>query len=118
MHVNLGKISKHITEIKGEETAHQSGCKSVFLSSSDTQTNLTQFAYGKFKPGEKCENHSHPTMEELFYFLKGTGIYSVGNQKITLKPGLFLRIPANTNHELVNSGLEDLEFVYFGIATE
>jgi quercetin dioxygenase-like cupin family protein len=89
----------------------------VFLSNGDTATNLTQFAYGRFMPGEVCEEHVHPTMEEYFYFLQGTGTYTVDGNTYTLEPGVFLRIPAGVPHMLQAGGNESLEFVYFGVAT-
>ena len=112
------KTFQYLSDINGEPTAHLSGLKKVFLASQDTETALTQFAFGIFEPGEICPRHRHPTMEELFYFMKGEGEYEIGNQIVDIKPGTFLRIPANTDHQLVNSGNGTLEFVYFGIATE
>ncbi len=112
------KLFDYLENIKGEPTAHLSGLKKVFLKSEDTDSKLTQFAYGMFAPGEICELHTHPTMDELFYFINGTGVYRVNGNEITLKPGTFLRIPAKSRHELINNGKNNLEFVYFGIALD
>ncbi|WP_425390060.1 cupin domain-containing protein [Ekhidna sp.] len=110
------RLFAYLEEIKGEPTAHLSGLKKVFLKNEDCPTTMTQFAYGIFKPDEICERHSHPTMEELFFFISGSGEYTVGETKVELRPGTFLRIPSATEHELINNGDTDLEFVYFGIA--
>lgn len=99
-------------------TAHGQGEKIVFLKNGDSETNLTQFAYGTFQPGECCDMHAHETMEEFFYFIKGAGEYMVDGAKIPLKPGIFLRIPAKTPHALFAFGDCPLEFVYFGISTQ
>lgn len=104
--------------MKGEPTAHLSGFKKVFLRNEDTTSKLTQFAFGCFKPGEICPSHKHDTMEELFYFISGNGVYRVGNDEIKLSPGTFLRIPAGVVHELENNHDQNLEFVYFGIALD
>lgn len=112
------KIFEYLEDIKGEPTAHLSGFKRVFLSNDETDSKLTQFAHGTFAPGEVCELHAHPTMDELFYFINGTGVYIVNDEEITLKPGTFLRIPAKSKHELINNGKNNLEFVYFGIALD
>lgn len=112
------KIYQKLENIKGESTAHLSGLKRVFLSNDETQSKVTQFAYGLFSPGEKCLAHKHETMEEMFFFIKGSGQYLVGEEIISIEPGLFLRIPANTVHELHNNGNEALEFVYFGVAID
>ncbi|MEQ6167975.1 cupin domain-containing protein [Ekhidna sp. MALMAid0563] len=112
------KLFQKLSEIKGEQTAHLSGLKQVFLKNDDSITHLTQFAYGVFEPGEKCPLHRHPTMEELFFFLKGEGTYLIGDTKYHIEPNSFLRIPPNVNHELENTGDERLEFVYFGVALD
>lgn len=109
---------EYLENIKGEPTAHLSGLKKVFLKNEDTDSKLTQFAHGMFAPGEICARHVHQTMDELFYFMKGTGIYRVNGEEISLKPGTFLRIPAKAQHELINDGKGNLEFVYFGIALD
>lgn len=111
------KIFEHLAAIKAAATAHGTGEKRVFLNNGDTATSLTQFAYGRFMPGETCEEHVHPTMEECFYFIKGIGTYTVDGKAYPLEPGAFLRIPAGVPHKLEAEGDEDLEFVYFGIAT-
>ena len=111
------KISSTINAIQPIVTAHGQGEKFVFLKNGDSQTDLTQFAYGKFQPGESCEQHIHETMEEFFFFLDGTGEYLVNGETIYLKKGVFLRIPAQIAHELKVTGDEPLEFIYFGVAT-
>ena len=115
-------MSKNIFEllqnIPAITTAHGEGKKQVFLNNGDTITALTQFAYGIFEPGEKCSMHTHPTMDECFFFLKGNGTYKVGDTTYELVPKSFLRIPAGVPHSLLATGNENLEFVYFGVATE
>lgn len=111
------KIFEMLADIPATATAHGMGRKFVFLNNNDTQTALTQFAYGSIAPNEGCEEHTHPTMDECFYFLKGTGNYKVGDIVYELKPESFLRIPAGTPHALRATGNENLEFVYFGVAT-
>lgn len=112
------KIFEYLENIKGEPTAHLSGLKKVFLKNSDTESQLTQFAFGDFAPGETCPRHEHSTMYECFYFIKGTGKYIVDTETVEIRPGTFLKIPPQTQHELINTGTENLEFVYFGIAVD
>ena len=96
---------------------HGQGEKFVFLMQQDTQTALTQFAYGKLIPGEDVQQHLHPTMEECFYFISGEGEYKINNIVYSIKPNSFFRIPTNTLHGLKATGKQPLTFVYFGIAT-
>lgn len=114
----MERITASLTSLKPEVTAHAQGIKQVFLRNGDTPTNLTQVAYGQFSQLDYCEWHSHPTMEECFFFLKGTGQYWVGTETIPLQHGVFVRIPAGILHRLEATGEAPLEYVYFGIATE
>ena len=118
---SLGKTSKHIisthlSEVQAVSTAHSVGIKKVLLRSGESNSNLTQIAYGSLAPGEQVAIHKHPTMEECFFFLEGKGIYNVEGESIDLEKGTFVRIPANTDHAMKCTGTEKLEFFYFGVA--
>ena len=112
------KIFENLANIPATATAHGMGRKFVFLNNDDTATAVTQFAFGSMAPGEGCEEHTHPPMDECFFFLKGNGKYQVGDIIYDLAPESFLRIPAGIPHSLLAAGTENLEFVYFGVATE
>jgi len=112
------KVYQSLSDIIPVTTVHNIGAKFVFLKEHDTETLLTQFAYGKLMPGEDVEQHLHPTMEEYFYFINGEGEYIIGNDVFSIKPSSFFRIPANTIHAIKPAGTVPLTFVYFGIATQ
>lgn len=114
---NKDILFKRLEQIQTELTKHGSGLKKVFLANEDTSINLTQFAYGEFAQGETCEIHCHPTMDEYFYFLEGSGVYIVDGEEIIITKDSFLRIPAGNYHEL-QCNKKKLKFVYFGIATD
>lgn len=114
----MERITASLTHLERELTAHAQGAKQVFLRNSDTPTNVTQVAYGTFSKADYCELHTHPTMEECFFFLKGNGFYVVADQQIPLQYGVFVRIPAGVQHRLEATSDEPLEYVYFGIATD
>ena len=110
------KVFQSLSDITPAVTAHGEGEKFVFLSQQDTTSAITQFAYGKFLPGESCAMHLHPTMEECFFFIDGEGEYIIDDVVYAIKPNCFLRIPANTLHALKATGTTPLVFVYYGVA--
>ena len=114
----MEKITASLATLQKEHTAHVQGVKQVFLRNADTPTAITQVAYGLFADTDYCEMHTHPTMEECFFFIKGSGIYIVGDESISLQSGVFVRIPAGVPHRLQATGSEPLEYVYFGVATD
>jgi mannose-6-phosphate isomerase-like protein (cupin superfamily) len=97
-------------------TAHQVGKKRVFLRKDNVESSLTQFAYGELGAGEGVEMHRHPTMEEYFFFLTGKGIFNIGDESFLLSKDVFIHVPADVPHQMMNDGTEQLTFVYFGIA--
>lgn len=62
---------KHLSNVLPQPTAHGVGQKRVLLSQAETDTNLTQIAVTTLQAGEATEEHSHPTLEECFFFLSG-----------------------------------------------
>lgn len=116
MELKHKQLFQYLENIKGESTAHLSGLKKVFLTNNASKSSLTQFAFGELGPGESCEEHLHPTMEEFFFFIDGSGKYSIDGEVIEIKKNTFITIPANTKHSLHSTGNEKLTFVYFGIA--
>ncbi len=113
---NKNKI--HYTEIQESMISHGSGKKRVFISNEDTDTALTQFAWARFESGESCQKHSHPTMDEYFFVYKGSGIYEIGDDVLSIEEGDFIKIPSKTYHKLyADKNNTVLELIYFGIAT-
>ena len=113
----MNKIkSALLKDITSEPNVHLQGLKKVFIKNSDSENALTQFAYGCMEKLQQSGNHSHQTMDEYFYFLKGKGTYKVENDSVIVYPTTFIKIPAGTQHNLINSEDEPLEFIYFGIA--
>ena len=107
-----------VQQIRSELNRHARGVKHVFISNKDTRTALTQFAYGIMAPGDQSGVHFHETMDEYFYFIKGNGVYEIGDQSVEIIPETFVSITSGTSHNLINTGDSTLEFVYFGIAIE
>lgn len=111
-------LLKDLSEILPEPTAHGSGNKYVFRSNDEMPNASTQVAFGRFRPGEVCEEHIHPTMYEYFFFISGKGTYKIEGKNYKLKPDTFLEIPAGMKHSLHADGDQELLFVYWGVATE
>ena len=112
------EVCKYFDETDFIKTSHITGLKKVFISSAQVDSKLTQVSYGKLLPGEIIEEHFHASMEEFFYFIKGSGVYIVNGTEITIRENTFIYIPARAHHQLICNNTESLEFVYFGVAVE
>lgn len=68
----------------------------------------------RIKPNESLSLQSHAKREEFWYFISGSGIVEIDNEKKDLKIGDELIIPLGVKHRLTaNSlGLEIMEISY------
>lgn len=67
------------------------------------------------KPGEDCTQHSTGGREELLVFLSGSGQLLIGEKqdsKLSVGRGQVAYIPPDTIHNVKNTGLEPLIYVY------
>jgi mannose-6-phosphate isomerase-like protein (cupin superfamily) len=64
----------------------------------------------KFGPGGGSLPHHHD-YNHAFYFLSGTARMQLGEQFWETKPGTFVKVPANIEHSLTNTGADDLLFL-------
>ncbi len=106
-----------LEDLTSQLNSHAQGLKKVFIRNEDTRSDLTQFAFGSMQDGDSSGLHTHPTMDEYFYFIKGLGLFIIENERFELKPSSFVRVPSGHRHELRCTGAEGLEFVYFGVST-
>ena len=81
--------------------------------------NSTEELYGKGRlfnhmilaPGRTIGEHTHEGDNEIFYFLKGSGIYNDNGSPVQVKPGDTAVCSSGESHSLVNDGEEPLEFI-------
>ncbi len=68
------------------------------------------FCAGTFrlKPGQKGNPHTHDKEIEIYVVLQGEGTVTFNNETYPLSPRCMLYVPANTEHETVCTGDEDL----------
>ncbi len=111
IHQNMGDIPI--------ETAHGgSGSRQVILSKSDpVSTKLEAMTKGFLPAGKAYDWHGHDNIDEFWLVLKGTGIieYATG-ECFQYKPQDVIYNPANINHKIENTGIEESEFYFIRIA--
>lgn len=91
---------QHLSDILPQPTAHGIGQKRVLLSQAETDTNLTQIAVTTLQAGETTEEHSHPTMEECFFFLSGEAKLTIEGNTVTCHEGDFVQVKCGERHQL------------------
>ncbi|MBR3367086.1 MAG: cupin domain-containing protein [Lachnospiraceae bacterium] len=63
------------------------------------------------EPGCSIGFHVHEGDSELFYILRGTGIYNDGGTEVTVQEGDVTICPAGTGHGMANRSDEVLEMI-------
>jgi mannose-6-phosphate isomerase-like protein (cupin superfamily) len=66
-----------------------------------------QFEHLILEPGQEQKKHVAYTTVHL-YVLEGTGVLEAGDETIPLSVDMFVEMPPETHHRLVNSGAEHL----------
>lgn len=81
--------------------------------------NFVGFSVAKILPGQiMMPPHQHETMHEIFYILKGQGIFQVNGEDFPVSEGTFLHIAPGEKHGVWVPGEEstNLEMIVTGIA--
>lgn len=88
--------------------------KQVFLRNGDFGP-VTQVARASFPPGSCAALHQHFDMGELFLVEKGKGTFNDGDTLTPLYPGLWLAVPPQQPHEIINTGNTSLVISVIGV---
>ena len=92
--------------VRGEDCPiHQvaPGMKRQFIVNEGTGATSLSVAPSEWQPGYGPLPHRHPH-EEVFLFLEGTGEGEIDGERVALRPGTALIIPAGKTHSFRNTG--------------
>jgi quercetin dioxygenase-like cupin family protein len=65
----------------------------------------------EIEPGGELGLHTHPPLE-VYYFLEGTGVVTLGSQDHAVRPGSTVYIPGGLPHRIYNDGTTRLKLFY------
>ena len=63
------------------------------------------------EPGKGHARHNHPGVEEILYFVSGTGEQMIEDERRRVGPGMLVHIPPDVYHETINTGWEQMKIV-------
>lgn len=69
------------------------------------------FFVSSYAPKAFAQEHVHEKSEEIFYFLKGSGLFVLDGERHIVEPGMVIFVPPGTAHAIFNTGMDDLVFV-------
>src|SRR3989338_2759788 len=75
------------------------------------KSKLMMFQLCKIPPKTTHVAHSHPTMDEIFYFTSGNGEIEINGEVEGVKPGDRIIVPAGETHQIRNLDKDELKFI-------
>ena len=93
-------VAKRFSELLEIPTAHNIGHKKVLVSSSETDTSITQIAYTSLDSEDFVEAHIHPTMDEHFVLLTGSCMFFCDEDSFTVEKDSYVYVPAGVKHSI------------------
>jgi quercetin dioxygenase-like cupin family protein len=101
---------QHFDDIPIRSTSHvdpvtgKSILKQQFIDPFVVTPNLAGISIATIQQGQTISSHSHKTMHEFFYVLKGSGIFQIGpdsnNKNYTVRPGSFIHLSPPDQHAI------------------
>jgi quercetin dioxygenase-like cupin family protein len=93
--------------------------KRVQLLKGPPESCFLRSGYVKLTPGEAVGLHNTREGEEVIIPFSGQGDLKIrGSTQLSLHPGLMAYIPPGTEHDVINTGKDVLEYVYFVARSE
>lgn len=86
------------------------GVFEYWLVNKDLPSENVSLAIVKFGKNISSGSHRH-NVEEIFYFLKGSGKVIVGTEERNIKPGLCVYIPKNILHNIIGTQNNSIEVI-------
>lgn len=62
---------------------------------------------------EQPKLSSHEGVEEIYYVLRGSGWFILGDQRFAVRPGTAVYVPPGVGHRAINGGADEMELLWF-----
>ena len=100
------QLKYHNSDIGGEVVKDN---ETYLLKDNKTLNNLV-LSSTKLYRGQATRGHNHPGQEEVYFFVQGTGMMIVGEEKFRVSSGDVILIPDGAFHQVINDGEMHLIF--------
>ena len=101
-----------------QSPGHFDGALSKILVSQSRGSAFLDFRISSYLPGAHVAMHLHESKEQIYYFLEGTGLLTLGDEKTVVHPHQFAFIAPHLPHALSNTGVGQLVFLVITTPSE
>ena len=107
-------IVVHADEVKGFVAAppHERTLKVLLSPSLQDVSDGLGMGMVILPPGLTSWLHSHAEAQEVWYVVSGSGRIRIGDEEAELRPDTIVVAPAGVEHQLFNTGTEDLKAIW------
>ena len=107
-----------LTELQDQRVSHNPNIKKRVMITRGELGKLTTFSQAIFPVDEVAQVHRHESMGEVFFVQSGEGEIRIDDASYKLLPGVCALIEPHEEHEVKNTGDEELVITYFGITID
>lgn len=93
-----------------EPPAHFGGFSKCLINPETVGTTGLDFRISRYQIRGRVDRHSHAEAEQVYYVISGVGTAWSGDQRVVVSAGMALYMPPGVDHEIENTGDEDLVF--------
>ena len=102
-------VTKLAGALAEDETSRQS--RNFFKGRSLGAKCMNSCDHGTYFTNGEVGVHVHDATEEVFYFIRGTGIVVLGEREIPVRAGSVVAVPVGVRHGVRNTGKDILQHV-------
>lgn len=77
----------------------------------NTELNKLVVSSTDLKPGYSTSGHNHPGQEEVYHFVKGSGLMKIDDEVFPVKEGDVILIEDGKFHQVINNSEDNFYFV-------
>ena len=107
-------LIKNLANLNWTDTNHSGILKKVCFVGEEFVSNITQIAYTELNKGVDVVNHTHNSMEEVFFILEGVCEFNIQGESILAEKQSIIRVPINQEHSI--RAISDCKIFYFGVS--
>ena len=107
-------LIKNLANLNWTDANHSGVLKKVFFVGEEFVSNITQVAYTELNKGVEVVNHTHNSMEEVFFLLEGVCEFNIQGASILAEKQSIIIIPINQEHSI--RAISDCKLFYFGVS--
>jgi mannose-6-phosphate isomerase-like protein (cupin superfamily) len=104
-----------LDEIAPQGVSHDPEIMKRVLLHEDEMPHGVRLSHALFRPGQRVSHHSHADLSEVFYVISGSGTLIVDGAEHAIAAGSSFRIDPGEEHALLNTGIDDMAVLYFGL---